>query len=127
MFKESDLTFDSVLIRWINLEPIIKSEVSQKEKKLLYINAYIWNLKRWYWLIYLQSSNRDSDIKKRHVDTVGEGEGGTDWESSVGTYTLTYVKLDSQWKITIRHRELKSGALWQPRGMGWDRLGGGKV
>ena len=25
-------TFDSVLIRWMNLEPIIQSKVSQKEK-----------------------------------------------------------------------------------------------
>ena len=25
--------FDSVLIRWINLEPVIQSEVSQKEKE----------------------------------------------------------------------------------------------
>ena len=25
-------TFDSVLMRWMNLEPIIQSEVSQKEK-----------------------------------------------------------------------------------------------
>ena len=38
--------FESVLIRWTNLEPIIHSEVSQKEKE--YINAYIWNLQRWY-------------------------------------------------------------------------------
>ena len=26
-------TFDSVLIKWMNLEPIIQSEVSQKENK----------------------------------------------------------------------------------------------
>ena len=26
-------TFESVLMRWMNLEPIIQSEVSQKEKK----------------------------------------------------------------------------------------------
>ena len=26
-------TFESVLMRWINLEPIIQSEVSQKEKE----------------------------------------------------------------------------------------------
>ena len=34
-------TFESVLMRWMNLEPIIQSEVSQKEKKkqILYINA----------------------------------------------------------------------------------------
>ena len=37
--------FESVLMRWMILEPIIKSEVSQREKK--YNNAYIWNLERW--------------------------------------------------------------------------------
>ena len=41
-------TFESVLMRWMNLEPIIESEVSQKERQILYINAYIWNLVRWY-------------------------------------------------------------------------------
>ena len=38
--------FDVVLMRWINLEPIIQSEVSQKEKQVSCINAYIWNLER---------------------------------------------------------------------------------
>ena len=38
-------TFESVLMRWMKLEPIIQSEVSQKEKTLiLYLNTYIWNL-----------------------------------------------------------------------------------
>ena len=33
-------TFESVLMRWMDLEPIIQGEVSQKEKKqILYINA----------------------------------------------------------------------------------------
>ena len=42
-------TFESVLMRWMNLEPIIQNEVSQKEKdKLSYSNAYIWNLEKWY-------------------------------------------------------------------------------
>ena len=40
-------TFESVLMRWMKLEPIIQSEVSQKEKQLQYTNAYIWNLERW--------------------------------------------------------------------------------
>ena len=39
-------TFESVLMRWMNLEPITQSEVSQKEKNK-YINAYIWNLEKW--------------------------------------------------------------------------------
>ena len=40
-------TFESVIMRWMNLEPIIQSEVSQKEKNK-YINAYIWNLEKWH-------------------------------------------------------------------------------
>ena len=40
--------FGSVLMRWMKLEPIIQSEVSQKEKTpIQYIYAYIWNLERW--------------------------------------------------------------------------------
>ena len=35
--------FESVLMRWMNLEPIIQSEVRQKEKDIyLYSNAYIY-------------------------------------------------------------------------------------
>ena len=37
--------FESVLMREMSLEPIIQSEVSQKEKDK-YINTYIWNLER---------------------------------------------------------------------------------
>ena len=59
------------------------------------------------------------DIEKRLVDTVGEGDGGMNWERSIGTYRLPYVKLGSQWKSAVWHRELKSGALWKPRGVGW--------
>ena len=42
--------FESVLMRWMELEPIIQSEVSQKTNKqtpIQYIKAYIWNLERW--------------------------------------------------------------------------------
>ena len=40
-------TFESVLMRWMKLEPIIQCEVNQKEKPIQYINTYIWNLERW--------------------------------------------------------------------------------
>ena len=40
--------FESVLMRWMKLEPITQSEVSQERKTpIQYINAYIWNLERW--------------------------------------------------------------------------------
>ena len=35
-------TFELVLMRWMNLEPIIQSEVNQKEKDKSYILAHIY-------------------------------------------------------------------------------------
>ena len=55
-------------------------------------NAYIWNLERWYWWTYLQSSNGDADLENRLLDTAEEGEGGTNWENSMETYISRYVK-----------------------------------
>ena len=37
-------TFVSVLMRWMNLEPIIQSEVSQKEKDKYYILTHIYGI-----------------------------------------------------------------------------------
>ena len=37
-------TFESVLMRWMNLEPIIQSEVSQKEKNKYRIQMHIYNI-----------------------------------------------------------------------------------
>ena len=34
-------TYESALMRWMNLEPIIQSEVSQKEKDKYHILVYI--------------------------------------------------------------------------------------
>ena len=39
--------FESVLMRWMKLELIIQSEVSQKEKHQYSILTHIWNLERW--------------------------------------------------------------------------------
>ena len=42
--------FESVLMRWMNLEPIIQSEVNQKEKDKYHILIHIYtqNLEKWY-------------------------------------------------------------------------------
>ena len=37
-------TFESVLMRWTNLEPIIQSEVSQKEKNKHHILTHIYRI-----------------------------------------------------------------------------------
>ena len=34
---------------WMDLETVIQSEVkSEREKQISYINAYMWNLEKWY-------------------------------------------------------------------------------
>ena len=83
--------FESVVVRRINLEPVVQNEVSQKEKNTC-INAYICNLEKQYWWIYLQGRNGDADIQNRLVGIVGEGEGRTNWESNIDIYTLSCVK-----------------------------------
>ena len=37
-------TFESVLMRWMNLEPIIQREVSQKEKDKYHILTHIYGI-----------------------------------------------------------------------------------
>ena len=34
------------VVRWMDLESVIQSEVSQKEKQIPYANTYIWKLKK---------------------------------------------------------------------------------
>ena len=33
------------VVRWMELESVIQSEVSQREKQIHYANTYIWNLR----------------------------------------------------------------------------------
>ena len=56
------------------------TEWSKSERKINIINAYIWNLEKWYWWIYLQGRNRDADAEN---GLVGEEEGKPNWESSI--------------------------------------------
>ena len=56
---------------------------SERERQISYIHTYIWTLDRWYQQYYV--SKRDTDIKNRLLDTVGEGEGGMIWENSIET------------------------------------------
>ena len=43
-------------------------------------------------MILYARQQRDTDIKNRLLDYVGEGEGGMIWENSTETCTLLYVK-----------------------------------
>ena len=87
------------------------------------MNTHIGNLEKWYWWIYSQGRNRDTDIEKRHVDTVEEGEGGTNWESNIETYTITICKTVSQREFYVWHREFNPVLCDNLKGWGGVRGG----
>ena len=48
----------------------------------------------------MQGSRGDTDRENRLVDTVGEGEGGMNRETSIEAYASPYVKY-SEWKFAV--------------------------
>ena len=40
----------------------------------------------------MQDSKRDTDVKTRLLDSVGEGEGGMIWENGIETCIISYMK-----------------------------------
>ena len=97
------------------------TEWSKPERKspIQYINAYICNLERWQWWPCMWDSKRDTDVKNRLLDSVGESEGGMIWENSIETCILPYVKQITQSRFDAWDRVLRAGALGWPWGMGW--------
>ena len=61
---------------------------SEREKQISYINAYMWNLKKWYRWSYLQRRNRDTEVENKHMDTKGVGRDVMNWEIGIDIYTL---------------------------------------
>ena len=61
----------------MKLEPIIQSEVSQKEKHQYSILTHVYGIQKDgnNDTIY-KTAKKDTDIKNRLLDSVGEGEGG---------------------------------------------------
>ena len=101
---------------------------SEREKQISYINAYIWNLERWYRWTYLQGCSGDADTENRHMDTEGRGaeerEGRMNGDSHMETYT-TILKIDSQWEFAVWLSKLIPGLCNNIEGgMGWDGVGG---
>ena len=58
------------------------------------------------------------------MDSVGEGEGGTIWENSIGTCILSYVKQISS--PGLMHETWCSGLVHWEDPEGWDGEAGGR-
>ena len=101
--------FESVLMRWTNLEPTIQSEVSQKEK--YHILIHILESRK----MVLMNLFAGQQWRNRHGEqTYGCGgkRGRRGWDvwrkSNMETFNTIY-KIGSQWEFAILLRELKQG------------------
>ena len=54
----------------------------------------------------MHGGNREAEIENRFVDTVREGEGGADWESSTEAHMLACVKGTDGGRLLPEHGEL---------------------
>ena len=69
-------TFESVLMRWMKLEPITQSGVSQKEKHQYSILMHIYRIQKDGNDDPICETAKETHVQNSLLDTVGEGEGG---------------------------------------------------
>ena len=65
-------------MKWMNLDPIIQSEVSQKEKHQYTILTHTYGIQKDSNDDPICKAARDTDVKNRLKDFVGEGENSTE-------------------------------------------------
>ena len=84
--------FEPVLMRWMNLEPIIQSEVSQKEKDKYYILMHAYGIQK----EVLMNLFSGKQLRCRYREqTCRHNEGRRGWDKlmeSMETYTKLYFK-----------------------------------
>ena len=104
----------------MNLEPITQNEVSQKEKNK-YILTHIYGIQKDGTGEPFYRTMKETDTKNNLVNTVGEEEDGTNGNSSVETYILSYVKQIASGNLLY---DAESSNLKVCDNLeGWDRVG----
>ena len=119
-------SFESVLMRWMKLEPIIQSEVNQKDKDQYSILMHIYGIVK---------DGNDNPICKTSKETqMYRTDFWTLWEKArVGCSERIALKQvyyqgwnRSPAQVVSMRQVFRAGALGRPRGMGWrGRLKGG--
>ena len=68
--------FESVIMMWMKLEPVIDSEVSQKEKHQYGILTHIYGIQKYGNDDPICETATKTDVKNRLLDSVGECKSG---------------------------------------------------
>ena len=88
---------------------------SEREKQILCISTYIWNLRKRYCWAHLQDISGDTDIENRRWTQSGKERVGR-IESAALKHINIICKI-VQICCTMQGAQL--GTLWQSRGLGW--------
>ena len=87
----------------------------RKRNKYCILNAYVWNLEKWYWWTYLQGRNRDINVEmwtKREKERV-------EWIGKIAPTYIHYPVWNRQLVGSCcRVQGAQLGVLWWPRGVG---------
>ena len=118
--------FESVLMSWMNLKPIIqKSEVSQKEKYKYHVLMHIYIVSRKMILMYLFSVQQWRNRYRKQTYGHGGRGGGRRWDRCMERvtckFTIPYIK---QIGICCVTQGTQTGALWQAEGRDWREMEG---
>ena len=108
----------------MNLEPIIQSEKSQKEKGKYHILTYIYTIQKNGTEEHIYRAAMEKQTQRIDLRTwERRGEGEMYGKSFMETY-MTICKIDSQWEFAVWLRKLKQGLCINLEG--WDGAGDGR-
>ena len=77
---------------WMKLEPIIQSEVNQKEKHQYSILMHMYGIQKDGNNNPVIKTAKETQIQNSLLDSVGEEEGGMIWENGIETSIISYMK-----------------------------------
>ena len=94
-------TYESVLMRWMNLEPIIQREVSQKEKDKYCIITHIYGTYKNDTEEFIFRAAMEKQTESRPMDKGGGEKGEVRcMESNMETYN-SVCKIHGQWESAL--------------------------
>ena len=77
----------SMVLQRVRHDWVANNNSTRQSNKYYYINAYMWNLEKWYRWSYLPSSNSDTDIDNKCVDTMREQMFGHTMDAPVSEWS----------------------------------------
>ena len=94
-------TFESVLMSQMNVEPIIHSEVSQKEKDKYCILMHLYGIQNNGTEEFIYRAAMEKQTQRIDLWTWREGRQGKMYGKSIMETYITICKIDSQWEFAV--------------------------